>query len=587
MVLHMPNLVTANPISRPAIVDEQSQIVAIDSKNIDEMAVNAANLIQTGDVEQALPIMLKLLEIQPFEPNWHYNIGNLHYRSERYEQAFSAYMESLQLEPMHYSAWFNLAKTSQALKNQEGVWTAIEVALKIKPCSEEALKLKANCCDVLQKNPELIQCLDALQKIRNLSPNEFLQLGNAYQSIGQFESAIQTYKKISGENLCFEVIQNNLGNAYLAMHQYEVAENHYKRALEYSPEYQDAQCNLAQLWARSHSFEQAETAFKKILEIDPEHTQAQWNLALLHLIQGNFQVGFRFYESRWLNSELGIVKRFTDEKLWRGDIDIRGRHIYIWEEQGLGDKIQMMRYANLLADREAIVTLEMPENLFEISQTLSEKVHIVRSNEIPERLDLHCPYMSLPLAFGTTLETIPRFDYYLKPPQKAVNKWKSLIISDNKMRVGLVWSGAKRHANDHNRTMSLEHFEPCFGLKNIVYYSLQKEYRDKDRALIKEYKNILHDHSIELENFSDTAALIAQLDLVISVDTSVAHLAGAIGKPVWLLLPHNPDFRWLLDRCDTPWYPTMKLFRQSTPNNWKMLISCVKNNLEIKLNEIK
>ena len=253
--------------------------------------------------------------------------------------------------------------------------------------------------------------------------------------------------------------------------------------------------------------------------------------------------------------------------LWLGSPDIAGKTILLHAEQGFGDTIQFCRYAPLVAARGARVILEVQEPLRELASTLGASVEVVsRGHALPD-FDLHCPLLSLPLAFSTTLATIPSATPYLGADAQAAADWATRLGSSNRRRIGLAWSGRPAHTNDHNRSIPLQSFLPLLDGIDATFVSLQRDVRSADTELLRARNNVLH-FGNDLKNFADTAALIANLDLVVSVDTSVAHLAGALAKPVWVLLPYIPDWRWLLDRDDTPWYPTRGYSGRTRPAEW-------------------
>jgi Glycosyltransferase family 9 (heptosyltransferase) len=243
----------------------------------------------------------------------------------------------------------------------------------------------------------------------------------------------------------------------------------------------------------------------------------------------------------------------------------------------LGDTIQFCRYVPLVAARGARVILEVQRPLHEIMTNLAGATQVISKGDTLPDFDFHCPLLSLPLAFETRLETIPSTTAYLRAPDQTLNNWQARLGPKARPRIGLVWSGRPAHKNDQNRSISLRSLLPLLDIE-ATFVSLQKDVRSDDAAVLKKRIDVLHSGDA-LKDFSDTAALILQLDLVISVDTSVAHLAGALGEPVWILLPYNPDWRWLLDRDDSPWYPSARLFRQQQIGNWAGVIDQVKNEL--------
>ncbi len=291
---------------------------------------------------------------------------------------------------------------------------------------------------------------------------------------------------------------------------------------------------------------------------------------------GRFGQGWRQYEWRKKCKE-PIAARSYPQPLWLGEESISGKTLFIYWEQGLGDTIQFCRYAKLLEARGATVIMSVQQPLVELLKKISPTIQIINQNEKPTEFDYHCPLLSLPLAFLTMLETIPTELKYLKADDELRGAWSARLPPKTKLRIGTVWSGRITHKNDHNRSMELETLLPIFNM-DADWICLQKEVRDKDLAVLRQDSRIAY-FGDDLKDFSDTAALVDLMDLVITVDTSVAHLAGAMGKPVWILLPYNPDWRWLLERDDSPWYPTATLFRQPQIRNWARVIDQVKNEL--------
>jgi hypothetical protein len=323
--------------------------------------------------------------------------------------------------------------------------------------------------------------------------------------------------------------------------------------------------------------DEAVMSYEAALKIKPDDRETSWNRALALLLLGRFEEGWLAYEYRNLRRKTLAARKYP-QPLWWGQEPLKERHLYVYWEQGLGDTIQFARYVLLAAAAGAKVTFSLQDPLLRLFEGFDSAITMIGQNEAPTEFDLHCPLLTLPLAFGTRLETIPAFENgYLKAPPEDVTRWDQRLPAGRR-RIGLVWSGSQMHANDANRSLALAKMAPLFQ-PGDVWVSLQKEVRDADRTAL-EASDIL-DVSAELGDFADTAALISSLDLVISVDTSVAHLAGALGKPTWVMVPFAPDFRWLLDREDTPWYPKMRLFRQSRAGDWDGVIARIGEALRV------
>jgi len=345
----------------------------------------------------------------------------------------------------------------------------------------------------------------------------------------------------------------------------------YRRALELNPNYADAYNNLGLTFKEKGELDEAITCYRRALELNPNQVNAHFNMSLALLLSGNFKQGWSEYEWRWKADKLTIASQQYPRSLF-SLAEIPGRTILLHAEQGFGDNIQFIRYAALLVQYGAKVIVECHEELHSLFENIEDIYRVIVFDEQPPLFDLNCPILSLPLIFGTTLETIPENVPYLAASPLQTLKWKERLMMDiSKFRVGLVWHGNPKIPHKH---LSLNHFAGLFGINDVSFYSLQK-----GEAAEEAKHPRLIDYTAEIRNFSDTAAIIENLDLIITIDTAVAHLAGALGKPVWTLLRFSPDWRWLLNREDSPWYPTMRLFRQPAPGDWESVITKVKDEL--------
>jgi hypothetical protein len=317
---------------------------------------------------------------------------------------------------------------------------------------------------------------------------------------------------------------------------------------------------------------QAIAQYEQALALDPRHAPAHFHRGLSRLVTGDLARGLADYEWRWAGSETQGAARELPGPRWTGAQDVKGATILLHAEQGLGDTIQFSRYATLLKERGARVVLEVHPPLKRLLSTVAGVDEVVGMGQALPRYDFHCPLMSAPLAFATTLETIPAPRRYVSVEPAAVAHWAMRDSGAPRPRVGFAWSGSRTLVNDANRSIPLAAMKRLFEWAGTAV-SLQKDVRESDRAALAGTR--LAHLAEALNNFADTAGLIEQLDLVVTVDTSVAHLAGALGKRVWILLPFSPDWRWLLDREDTPWYPTARLFRQPRIGDWASVVDRV------------
>jgi hypothetical protein len=380
---------------------------------------------------------------------------------------------------------------------------------------------------------------------------------------------------------------NNIGDALQSLGREDEAPQWLDRSLKLAPDNVKVLNNKAFLLSQLQRFDEAVAIYDSVKTIDPNNAVADWNVALLHMLQGNFEAGWAGREARWRATKLPVVYPKLSQPMWLGEGSIEGRTILVHADEGLGDTIQFARYVPMLAARGARVILVVEEALRTLLSSLSGVSQCLPTSAgaLPA-FDVHCPMSSLPLAFGTRLDTIPAATSYLPPPAKArVDAWEARLGRHDKLRVGLVWSGSLGHRNDHNRSISLRAMAPILDV-DANFVSLQKDPRAADRAVLLERTDII-ELSADLADFSETAALVCCLDLVITVDTSVAHLAAALGCPTWILLPWTPDYRWLLDRDDSPWYPTMRLFRQTETRDYASVLDRVRTELLARISTMQ
>ena len=369
----------------------------------------------------------------------------------------------------------------------------------------------------------------------------------------------------------------NRGAALRMLNRIDAALDDYERALAAEPRYVSAWNNRGVALAALNRHAEALENYERTLEIDPNFDRARFNRSISRLTLGDFEGGWPDYEWSWTGSEMQTAPRAFPQPRWTGREDLRGKTILLYAEQGFGDTIQFSRYLHRVHERGAKILLEVQSPLKSLMSPLSSVDQVFAAGEALPPFDFHCPLISLALSFGTRLESIPREVPYLAASHERIERWRTRLGETTGPRIGLAWSGSTTLKNDHNRSIGLARLTALLS-EGCSLVSLQKDVRDSDRpaldgSAIARFEN-------DIADFQDTAALVTLMDLVISVDTSVAHLAGAMAKPVWILLPFSPDWRWLLEREDSPWYPTARLFRQRRIGDWEPVIEKVRRELQ-------
>ncbi|WP_234685785.1 tetratricopeptide repeat protein [Bradyrhizobium monzae] len=432
----------------------------------------------------------------------------------------------------------------------------------------------------LGRYAEALDCFNAFAKLNpNVAPL-YQTRGLCLQRLGRLEEARADFERSIALNPTEAETHKNLGTLHSRSGRMEQAFASFDRALALRPTFSAALNEKARALWSVQLLDDAFAAFHQSLALEPGNADTIWNLALLQMLTGDFERGLPGREARWKASSLGLADRGFSQALWLRDQPLEGKTILLHADEALGDSIQFARYVPFVAALGAQVILEVKPAVRQLLAGVPGVAHCVdRSSVTSMAFDLHCPLGSLPLAFRTRLDTIPFAQGFLPAPAaERVTAWENRLGPRTRFRVGLVWSGDPGHNNDHNRSISLRALAPLLDC-DVQFVSLQKGIRDQDRAFLREREDIL-DLTEQLTDFSETAALVAALDLVISVDTSVVHLAGALGTPVWTMLPFNPDWRWLLNRDDSPWYSSMRLFRQHRRDDWASVVDNVRRELE-------
>jgi hypothetical protein len=377
---------------------------------------------------------------------------------------------------------------------------------------------------------------------------------------------------------------NNLGKVLLEQGDTLGAISSFRDALTLQPDHAMTLCNLGFTLESLGDAAGAIQCYRRALEVQPDFPQAKFFLGMSQLAEGDFAAGWRNYEYRWATKDFRRFRRTFQQPQWRGE-DIRGSRILVYAEQGLGDTMQFARYLPMLLARGTEIILEVQPSVYRLVKNSFDQtaVRVIQTGEAHPDFEWQCPLLSLPLAFGTDLDSIPSGVPYLRASSAAVARWAERLAS-NTLRVGLAWGGNPKHSRERQRSIPLQQLARLTHIKGTTFYSLQKGAANAQlKALSGEMRLI--DLESEQEDFADTAAIAANLDLVISIDTSVAHLAGSIGRPVWILLHDTPDWRWLHECSNSPWYPNGRLFRQGTRGDWKGVLDRLEVNLLAMVND--
>jgi tetratricopeptide (TPR) repeat protein len=489
----------------------------------------------------------------------------------RLEEAHESYAEAAVRDPTYALARHNDGSALFKLGRFEEALASFDAAIELRRDLAETYNFRGAVLQKLDRFSEALENFERAIALRPSFPDAWSNRSIALRALGRLEEAKRSAEEAVRLKPDFVEAMNSLGSAFVALRRFPEALEMFRRALSLSPDYVAVHLNLGLALEMAGDLDGALTHLERAAALDPGSPEPIYAAGLVRIRQGDLQTGFRGFEVRW--SQLnGPTIRYPRETLWLGEGDISGKTVMVHAEQGLGDVIQFCRFAPLLADRGARVVMEVQPSLVRLIASLPKVAELGPLSDTPPPFDLHLPVMSLVLALGLELKDVRPSGAYLAPPEAARAVFAAALPKEARPRVGLAWSGNPKHRNDGDRSMALAAFAPLFEL-DVDLVALQREFREADLALLATGRVKRFDHI--LGDFGDTAALIERCDLVLSVDTSVAHLAGALAAPTLLLLPTPCDWRWMQERADTPWYPSVTLLRQNSPKDWTPVVADV------------
>jgi Tfp pilus assembly protein PilF len=511
------------------------------------------------------------LRWRPAYPEAHTNLGNLFQIQGKLDEAISHYRQAIHHKPDYAEAYANLGV---ALQKQERIETAIacfQQALRLKPDFVEA---HANLGLALRSQGKSEEAIASYHRALQINPGFAVahnNLGIALQSQGKLDEALTSFQQAVHLRPDYAEAYTNMGVVFHTQGKLHEAVMSFQQALHHKPHYPETYTNLGVTLQAQGKVAEALANFQQAVQLQPQNVEAHWNRSLAWLLMGNFAQGWKEYEWRWKRK--GSPPRPIAQPLWDG-APFQGRTLLIHAEQGLGDTLQFIRYLPMAQARGGSVIFECQPGLTRLLRQcpgIDQLIEQTSSAPPAVSFDMHIPLLSLPRLFRTTVDTIPAPIPYIHAEEKLVQQWASQFSQVTQYKIGICWQGNPQHPRDAVRSVPLAYFTPLASLKGISLYSLQKE-NGKEQLTPWAQEHAIQDLGATLDEvsgaFVETAAVIVNLDLVITVDTAIAHLAGALGAPVWVLLPFAPDWRWLLSRDNSPWYPTMRLFRQPRPGEW-------------------
>jgi tetratricopeptide (TPR) repeat protein len=540
------------------------------------LQLNLGNALKAlGRLDQAIERFRNALTLAPTFPMAHYNLGNAYALAGRHEDAVDAFEKSLRLQPLDASSHVNLGNALHALGRHREAVDSFRRALELRPGHAGAHNNIGMALNALGSATEASAHFRAALKIEPRFVAARFNLANTLDATGQHEPAVAEFEAVLAMQANLPPALFGLGNALASLGRHEEARPRFERAVGLDPNFALAWLSLGAAHHALGAYDAAVRAFDQALRLRPDLPMAHMNRGVTLLTLGDFKRGLPEYEWRLENvtastaTTSAATPAATPLPRWNGE-PIDGRTLFVHAEQGFGDTLQFVRFVEVVAKRAVRVVLEVQPQLVSLLAPAAEqwRVTLIAQGAPRPRADLQCPLLSLPFALGAALDTIPARTPYLHAPGVSRRAWRGSLGGQAKRKIGLAWSG--RAQRQENRSLPLAALEPLFALEGIDWIVLQPSLSDDDRAALDAHPRAKHIHRFDerIRDFADTAAIIERLDGVVSIDTSIAHLTGALGKPLWLMLPFAADWRWFTRDPRSPWYPSARLVRQPRPGAW-------------------
>jgi tetratricopeptide (TPR) repeat protein len=540
--------------------------------NLPQTMQDAVQLHRQGRLREAEKLYARVLKAAPDNFDALHLLGLVKAQSKQMGEAYRLMSAALKINPRAADAWSNLANVLHALKRDAEALACLDKALTLNPGDLQALQHRGSALLALGRPQEALDCFAHVTQHEPRNGEALHSRGVAEAMLGRHTEALADFDAALALAPLHPEILYNRGNALSALSREADALTSFDRALAAAPNHIKAWNNRGRALQALNRHAEAVDSFGKAIGLQKDYADAHSNRALSLLTLGRLAEGFAEYEWRWKRSGMSDTRRSYRGQLWLGEYPLANRTILLHAEQGLGDTIQFVRYAPLLARAGATVRLEVHPALKALMAGFAGVASChARGEELPAH-DVHCPLGSLPLALKTAAATIPADIPYLNADEQRIAKWRPIVEALPGKRVALAWAGNPSHANDRNRSLDPALLELLLARDDISFVSVQRDMRETDRAWLANRRQVTHVGD-RLDDMSDTAAVLTLVDLTIAVDTAPVHLAGAMGRPVWVLLPFSPDWRWTLSGERSPWYPQARLFRQRAPGDWQSVIA--------------
>ena len=558
-----------------------AEIIDQEPTNADALHLMGVVVRQQGDDERAIRLIQKAIRLVPDAALYYVSLGDLYRSPADLKKRIACYRQALQIDPNLVEAWCNLGNAYSEIQSHKEAIDCYQRALESDAGNAVLYNNLGQSFLALEAFPQATAAFEQALAIQTDYTDARINLANTLRDRGCFNKAQQCYAQALTAEPDNTVARYSRGVCFQRQHQYDQAQKCYQTVLRNHPDHYGVHSNMGKLFHDQNEFQTALAWFEKAIRIDPKRGEARFSRALVLLTMGRFDQGWLAYEARF---ERRFWRKVYPHRLplprWNGE-SLAGKTLLVHMEQGFGDAIQFARFLPLLKTKGCRVVFEVRPELLELFGQLAGVDQLISLSSDPPAtadIDFYIPLLSLPLMFRTRMDTIPAEVPYLRAAPEKVPSWQARL-GNTHFNVGLVWQAKPTFR--HAKSCPLALFAPLFKIPHVRIYGLQKH---EDLQNMEALPADAHNLGDLFTSFADTAAAIACLDLVISVDTAVAHLAGALGKTVWTLLPFGADWRWFTGRDDSPWYPTMRLFRQAAPGDWAGVVQAVTTDLSRQIN---
>jgi len=530
---------------------------------------NLGNLLtQQERHEEAEAAYRQALRLNPDYAHAHNNLGNSLAKQARHEEAEDAYRRALQIDPQYADASHNLGNSLVAEGKLDEAADSFRRTVRVNPDHAHAHFNLADTLRTLGRFDEATACYREAIRVRPDFIEAYNNLGIALRNNDKLDESVACYRQVLKIDPCYAKAHNNLGNTFHEKDQLDEAVACYRRALELKPDFAEAHTGLGYAMCQQGRAVESLSEYDKALKIDPDYAEARFNRAVTLLLVGDYEQGWPEYEWRWKTDK--VASRSFSQPRWDGR-PAAGMTILIHAEQGLGDTLQFIRYARLVKQQGATVIVQCQRALLPLLASCPGIDRLVGNDEQLPEFDAHAPLLSLPAIFKTTVDSVPCDVPYIQADAALIERWRAVLAGLDGMKIGISWQGDRGYREDRRRSIRLHEFVRLAEVPGVRLVSLQKGLGTEQLAENSERFAVMElgpDFDETSGPFMDTAAVMMNLDLVIACDTAIGHLAGALGVDFWEPQAFAPDWRWMLDRDDSPWYPTVRLFRQTSPGDW-------------------